>query len=142
MPDLFKRFTVKNVTNLLNFENHVIERNFIYKYIRYERGTHLVSRWSSATTEDKILDILVTTILIRKLYRNIVSIIILNIEARLVDFWTRNLAYLKATNSGMLLQRSNILKTILCTVVNLLLTVLRNKTLLTASKTLIIRDLK
>ena len=44
----------------------------------------------------------------------------------LVDFWTRNLVYLKATNSGMLLQGTNILEATFCTVVNLLLTVLRN----------------
>ena len=62
--------------------------------------------------------------------------------AFLVNFWTRNLAYLKATNSGMLLQRSNILEATFCKVMNLLLTILRNKTLFTASKTLIIRDLK
>ena len=42
----------------------------------------------------------------------------------------------------MLLQRSNILEATFCTVMNLLLTVLRNKTPFTASKTLIIRDLK
>ena len=45
-----------------------------------------------------------------------------------IDFWTRNLVYLEATNSGILLQHRNILETILCTVVNLLLTVLLNKT--------------
>ena len=58
----------------------------------------------------------------------------------LVDFWTRNLAYLKATNSGILLQHSNILEATFCTDMNLLLTVLRNKTPFTASKTLIIDD--
>ena len=47
----------------------------------------------------------------------------------LVDFWIWNLAYPEATNSGILLQHSNILKTILCTIVNLLLIVLLNKKL-------------
>ena len=42
----------------------------------------------------------------------------------------------------MLLQHSNILETTYCTVIYLLLTVLRNKTPFTAPKTLIIRDLK
>ena len=42
----------------------------------------------------------------------------------------------------MLLQHSNILGTTSCTVMNLLLTVLLNKTSFTASKTLIIRELK
>ena len=51
------------------------------------------------------------------------------------DFWTRNLAYLEATNSRILLQHSNILETIFCIVVNLLLIVLLNKTSFTASKT-------
>ena len=55
--------------------------------------------------------------------------------AFLIDFWTRNLAYLEATNSGILLQHSNILETILCIVVNLLLIVLLNKISFTASKT-------
>ena len=62
--------------------------------------------------------------------------------AFLVDFWTRNPVYLEATNSGILLQHRKILETTFCTVMNLLLTVLRNKTPFTASKTLIIRDLK
>ena len=54
--------------------------------------------------------------------------------AFLVDFWTRNLAYLEATNLGILLQHSNILNTS-CTVVNLLLNILLNKTKFTESKT-------
>ena len=45
----------------------------------------------------------------------------------LVDFWTRNLVYFEATNSGILLQHRNISETIFCTVVNLLLIVLLNK---------------
>ena len=60
----------------------------------------------------------------------------------LIDFWTRNLVYLKATNSGMLLLRNNMLETILCTAANLLLIVLLNERQFIASKTLIIRDLK
>ena len=59
-----------------------------------------------------------------------------------IDFQTRNLVYVKVTNSGMLLQRRNILEATFCTVMNLLLTDLRNKTSFTASKTLIIHDLK
>ena len=55
--------------------------------------------------------------------------------AFLVGFWTRNLTYPEATNSGILLQHSNILETMLCTVVNLLLIILLNKTRFTASKT-------
>ena len=57
-------------------------------------------------------------------------------------FGLENLVYLEATNSGTLLQHSNILETTSCTVMNLLLTVLLKKTPVTASKTLIIRDLK
>ena len=53
----------------------------------------------------------------------------------LVDFWTRNLVYLEATNSRILLKHSNIVETILCTVLNLLLIVLLNKRRFTAFKT-------
>ena len=49
--------------------------------------------------------------------------------------WKSNKIYLEAKNSGILLHHRNILETILCTVVNLLLTVLLNKTRFTASKT-------
>ena len=52
-----------------------------------------------------------------------------------IDFWTRNLVYLEATNSGILLQHSNMTNTISCTVMNLLHAVLLNKTSFTASKT-------
>ena len=62
--------------------------------------------------------------------------------AFLVDFWTRNPVYFEATNSGMLLQGCNILEATFCTVINLLLTVLRNKTPFAASEILIIRNLK
>ena len=52
-----------------------------------------------------------------------------------IDFWTRNLVYLSATNSGIMVQYSNIINTISCTVMNFLFTVLLNKTGFTASKT-------
>ena len=60
----------------------------------------------------------------------------------LIDFRLQDLAYLEATNSGILLRNSNILKTMLYTVVNLWLTVFRNKNAFTASKILIICDFK
>ena len=52
-----------------------------------------------------------------------------------IDFWTQNPVYFEATNSGIPLQHSHILETILYTVPNLLLVVLLNKTRFTASKT-------
>ena len=51
-----------------------------------------------------------------------------------IDYFTRNLAYFKATNSGIAWQLINILKTTFSTVMNLLLTVVWNNTPFTASK--------
>ena len=52
-----------------------------------------------------------------------------------IDFWARNLAYLLASNSRILLQHSNILKTTFCIVMNLWLTVLLNETWFTECQT-------
>ena len=49
-----------------------------------------------------------------------------------IDFCTRNLVYLEATNSGISLQYSNMINTISCTFMNLFHTVLLNKTRFTA----------
>ena len=52
-----------------------------------------------------------------------------------IDFWTRIPVYFEATNSGILLQHSNMINTTFCTAMNLLLIILLNKTRFTVPKT-------
>ena len=58
-----------------------------------------------------------------------------------MNFWTRILVYLQATNSGIALQLSDILIITFTTVMNFLFTFLLNKTSFTGSKTRLVEFL-